>query len=76
MGRDGSEGLRVMRRAGALGIVQDERTSTVYGMPRTALAIAGADTIVALPEMARAIVRAVASLAPRSVVTLPALPRS
>jgi two-component system chemotaxis response regulator CheB len=76
MGRDGTEGLRLMRNAGAFAIVQDEATSTVYGMPKTALGVAGADTIVALPEMARAIVQALASRQPGVDVTLPALPRS
>jgi two-component system chemotaxis response regulator CheB len=76
MGRDGSEGLRAMRAAGAYAIVQDEPTSTVYGMPKTALAIAGADTIVALPEMGRAIVHALSVIPARSDVTMPALPRS
>jgi two-component system chemotaxis response regulator CheB len=76
MGRDGTEGLRVLRQAGAFAIVQDEATSTVYGMPRIALGVAGADTIAALPEMARAIVEALATRQPRVDVTLPALPRS
>lgn len=76
MGRDGTEGLRQMRLAGAYAIVQDEQTSTVYGMPKTALVVAGADTIVALPEMARAIVTALSGIPGRSGVTLLALPRS
>lgn len=76
MGRDGSEGLRAMRLVGAYALVQDEQTSTVYGMPKTALGVAGADTIVALPEMASAIVRALTRIPPRSDVTMPALPRS
>jgi two-component system chemotaxis response regulator CheB len=76
MGRDGTDGLRLMRQAGAFGIVQDEASSTVYGMPRTALGGAGAEAIVALPEMAHAIELAVASRPARPDVTLPALPRS
>jgi two-component system chemotaxis response regulator CheB len=76
MGRDGTDGLRVMRQAGAFAIVQDEATSTVYGMPKTALGLAGADVVAALPDMARAIARAVAARQPRPDVTLSALPRS
>lgn len=76
MGRDGTEGLRSLREAGAIAIVQDEASSTVYGMPRTALVVAGADTVAGLREMAAEIVRAVASRQHRSDVTLPALPRS
>jgi len=47
MGRDGALGLRAIREAGGGAIVQDEATSAVYGMPREALALAGADRVVA-----------------------------
>jgi two-component system, chemotaxis family, protein-glutamate methylesterase/glutaminase len=76
MGRDGSEGLRAMRRAGGYAVIQDEATSTVYGMPKTALSVAGADTVSPLRDIARAIAAAVASRPQRLDVTLPALPRS
>ena len=76
MGRDGSDGLREMRGTGAAAIVQDEATSTVFGMPKTALTIAGADAVIPLRDMARAIATAVASRPQRPDVTLPALPRS
>lgn len=36
MGSDGANGLLELRRAGALTLVQDEATATVYGMPRVA----------------------------------------
>ncbi|WP_420862343.1 CheB methylesterase domain-containing protein [Algirhabdus cladophorae] len=36
MGKDGSVGLGKMRAAGACTIVQDEKTSTIYGMPKIA----------------------------------------
>lgn len=45
MGRDGALGLSAIRESGGAAIVQDEATSAVYGMPREALAIAGADRI-------------------------------
>lgn len=47
MGKDGSEGLRAIREAGGGAIVQDRATSIIYGMPRVALATAGADRVVA-----------------------------
>lgn len=38
MGRDGTEGLKEMRDAGAVTIGQDEATCLVYGMPQAAMA--------------------------------------
>jgi len=61
MGRDGSEGLHSIRAAGGAGIVQDRDTSTIYGMPQAALARAGADRVVALDEVAPAVVNLLAS---------------
>lgn len=55
MGRDGSEGLRAIRRAGGRAIVQDQESSVIYGMPRAALTHAGADRVVALSDVAAAI---------------------
>lgn len=50
MGRDGSAGLAAVRAMGGGAIVQDRSSSIIYGMPRAALAAAGADRI-ASPRM-------------------------
>ncbi|MEO6526048.1 MAG: chemotaxis response regulator protein-glutamate methylesterase [Gemmatimonadaceae bacterium] len=56
MGKDGAEGLKQMRAAGGLGIVQDRATSTIYGMPQAALLRAGAEHVVGLTAVAATIV--------------------
>jgi two-component system chemotaxis response regulator CheB len=61
MGKDGAEGLRLMRREGAFAIVQDQSSAVVYGMPRAALQCAGADEVTPLPGIVPAIVRALSS---------------
>ena len=59
MGRDGAEGLRLMREAGAFAVVQDQATSAVPGMPSIALRHAGADCVAPLPTVAGRIASAV-----------------
>ncbi|HEX2722437.1 MAG TPA: chemotaxis-specific protein-glutamate methyltransferase CheB [Gemmatimonadaceae bacterium] len=55
MGSDGSVGLRAVRAAGGGAIVQDRASSIIYGMPRSALAAAGADRVVAPRLVGRAV---------------------
>jgi two-component system chemotaxis response regulator CheB len=68
MGRDGAEGLRVVRAAGGRALVQARETAVVPGMPDAALARAGADAVVPLPSLADAVREAVAALPPRAEV--------
>ena len=61
MGRDGADGLTAIRSAGGIGIVQDQATSTIYGMPLAALQRAGADRVAALSDVAPAVVQMLAA---------------
>ncbi|MCC6527466.1 MAG: chemotaxis response regulator protein-glutamate methylesterase [Polyangiaceae bacterium] len=56
MGRDGADGLRAMRRAGARTLAQDEASSVVYGMPRAAFELGAAEEVVSLDALAARIV--------------------
>jgi two-component system chemotaxis response regulator CheB len=53
MGRDGAAGLLAMRRAGARTVGQNEATSIVYGMPRTAFEIGAVEKQSPLQDVAR-----------------------
>ena len=65
MGRDGADGLSIIRGAGGKGVVQDRATSTIYGMPQAALQRAGAECVVPLAGVAGAVVEMVDSLTAR-----------
>jgi two-component system chemotaxis response regulator CheB len=56
MGSDGAEGLLEMRRAGAVTIAQDEESSVVFGMPKTAIELGAAAMIVGLEDIPRTVV--------------------
>jgi two-component system chemotaxis response regulator CheB len=60
MGNDGTEGTRMLKRGGSFAIAQDEASCVVFGMPREAILAGVIDTVVPLPKIAAAIVRAVA----------------
>lgn len=51
MGRDGAEGLKELRDAGAHTIAQDEASSVVYGMPRAAVELGAASISLPLKEI-------------------------
>lgn len=52
MGKDGAEGLLAMRASGARTLVQDEASSTVWGMPKAAIDVGAAEEVVPLERMA------------------------
>ena len=57
MGDDGARGLLAMRSAGARTVAQDEATCVVFGMPKEAIAMGGAELIEPLPRIAQTTVR-------------------
>ncbi len=61
MGRDGAEGLLRLRERGALTFSQDEESSIVYGMPRAAWELGGAQHQIALAQIASHLVSLVNS---------------
>lgn len=52
MGRDGAQGLKLMRQQGFLTIAQDQQSSAVYGMPKAAAAIDAAVEVRSLERIA------------------------
>jgi two-component system chemotaxis response regulator CheB len=54
MGDDGARGLLEMRQAGASTVAQDEASCVVFGMPKEAIRLGGADRILSLGQMAQA----------------------
>lgn len=52
MGEDGALALKEMRTAGALTVVQDEKSSVVWGMPGAAVRLGGADFVLSLDRIA------------------------
>lgn len=57
IGKDGADGLLALRKAGWHTIAQDEKSSIVYGMPKTAADIGAATEILPLGEIGNAIMR-------------------
>jgi two-component system response regulator WspF len=53
MGRDGSEGLSLLRSRGWYTIAQDEASSVVYGMPKAAVELKAAVEVWNPEEIAR-----------------------
>lgn len=51
MGQDGAAGLVAMREASAYTIAQDEKSSVIFGMPRTAIELGGATEILPLRQI-------------------------
>jgi len=52
MGNDGAKGMLAMRQAGSRTMAQDEATCVVFGMPREAIALGGAEQVLPLEKIA------------------------
>jgi two-component system chemotaxis response regulator CheB len=60
MGNDGVAGLRRIKENGGKTIVQDEKTSVIFGMPRAAIEEGVADQVLPLDEILPAVMRLLA----------------
>jgi two-component system chemotaxis response regulator CheB len=60
MGADGAKGMLAVRESGGYTIAQDEESCVVFGMPREAIKIGGADEVTPLARISDALLEAVA----------------
>ncbi|MFK8013998.1 MAG: chemotaxis response regulator protein-glutamate methylesterase [Gammaproteobacteria bacterium] len=51
MGQDGAEGLKAMHEAGGVTIAQDEASSTIWGMPGSAVRLRATDAVLPLDQI-------------------------
>ena len=58
MGKDGTEGLRLLKRVGSYSIAQDQASCVVFGMPREAIQAGVVDMVLPLSKIADSIVHA------------------
>lgn len=57
MGADGAQGLLEMRQAGAFTVAQDESSCVVFGMPRAAIELGGAEKVLGLDKIPAEVLR-------------------
>ncbi|MFG0253384.1 MAG: chemotaxis protein CheB, partial [Phycisphaerales bacterium JB038] len=66
MGADGAAGLLAMRQAGSITMAQDEASCVVFGMPKEAIRMGGAEKVVSLDQVAMTILRSLEESARRT----------
>ena len=57
MGSDGAKGMAVLKAAGGKTIAQDQKTSVIFGMPKSAINLGAVDRVLPLSKIAREMVR-------------------
>ena len=55
MGGDGAAGLLAMRQAGGLTLAQDQKSCTVFGMPRAAIDLGAVQHVLSPAGLARSL---------------------
>lgn len=69
MGNDGAAGLKEMHDAGSPTIIQDEKTSVVWGMPGEAFRLGAADKIESIDNMSKRIINTLSRMDKQSMKT-------
>jgi two-component system chemotaxis response regulator CheB len=64
MGNDGTLGLRLLKRHGCYVIAQDEATSVVFGMPKSAIEAGVVDAVLPMEQIASRIIASVRGCCP------------
>ncbi|KJR96202.1 MAG: hypothetical protein VR68_14780 [Peptococcaceae bacterium BRH_c4a] len=59
MGKDGAQGMAAIRKGSGHTVAEDQSTCVVYGMPRAAIEMGGAEMVLPLNEIAGEIIRSV-----------------
>jgi two-component system chemotaxis response regulator CheB len=62
MGKDGAAGFLTMKKAGSINIAQNEQSCVVFGMPKEAIALGGADHVMDINSIAQKTISLLSSM--------------